>query len=150
MQSNDDILRVELDELIAVVRPNLVASRGRIDGDAADVAAGAAIEMEIEQLDTRIERLTARLEAKAPTPSGPAGVVAVGKTFSIDFGDGPETYRLDAFPDTVGAIAAVTVASPLGQALLGATAGQQLTYASPRGLLTVTLLSISDTLPAVA
>jgi transcription elongation factor GreA len=150
MPSNQDTLRAELDELTVRARPALMATRGRIDGDAADVAAGAAIEEEIAQLDARIARLTVRLEAQASTPTAPAGVAAVGKILSIDFGDGPELYRLDTYPDPAGTVATVTVASPLGAALLGTTAGQQVTYASPRGQQTATVLSINDPLPAVA
>lgn len=150
MPSNQDTLRAELDELTVRVRPALMATRGRIDGDAADVAAGAAIEEEIAQLDARIQRLTARLETQATTPTAPAGVAAAGKILSIDFGDGPEPYRLDTYPDPAGTVTTVTVTSPLGAALLGATAGQQITYASPRGQQTATVLSINDPLPAVA
>jgi transcription elongation factor GreA len=150
MPFNAVSLRAELEELMAVIRPDLVATRGRIEGDAVDVAGGTVIEMEIEQLDARIKRLTARLEAQAQTSSVPVGVAGVGKLLSIDFGDGPETYRLDAYPDTVGTVATVTIASPLGAALLGATVGQHVTYASPRGQQTVTVLTISDPLTVVA
>jgi transcription elongation factor GreA len=150
MPSNQNTLRAQLDELTVLVRPELMATRGRIDGDAADVAAGASIEEEIAQLDARIARLTTRLEAQTSTPTAPAGVAAIGKILSIDFGNGPELYRLDTYPDTAGTVATVTVASPLGTALLGATAGQQITYASPRGQHTVTVLSINDPHPAVA
>jgi glutamate-1-semialdehyde aminotransferase len=126
MPFNAVSLRAELEELMAVIRPDLVATRGRIEGDAVDVAGGTVIEMEIEQLDARIKRLTARLEAQAQTSSVPVGVAGVGKLLSIDFGDGPETYRLDA------------------------TVGQHVTYASPRGQQTVTVLTISDPLTVVA
>jgi transcription elongation factor GreA len=149
MPSTQHALRAELEELTAVLRPSLLATRGRIDGDAADVAAGAVIEEEIAQLDARIERLTARLAVQEATPSAPAGVAAAGRILSIDFGDGPEIYHLDAYPDTAGTVPTVTVASPLGAALVGATAGQQVTYASPRGQQTVTILSISDSITPI-
>jgi transcription elongation factor GreA len=149
--ANDLILRAELADLLEVQLPALLATRGPVEGDAADVAGKAALEMEIEQLELRIARLTERLESPAPTDGdAPAGVVTLGRSVTVDFGTGPETYRVDQYPDLRSTVASVTVTSPLGAALLGARSGDTVTYSSPAGPQTLTVLSIDSGLSDVA
>lgn len=148
--ASDLLLRAELADLIGVQLPSLLATRGPVEGDAADVAGKAALEMEIEQMEARIARLTNRLDDAATVPSAPAGVAAVGRTLTVDFGAGPEAYRLDQYPDPLSAVASITVTSPLGAALLGAAAGTTVTYTSPAGQQTVKLVGIDDGLSDVA
>lgn len=142
----DLILRAELAELLEVQMPALLATRGPIEGDAADLAGKAALEMEIEQMELRIARLTERLEQPSTTSTAPAGVVTVGRTVTVDFGAGPETYRLDQYPDSKSSIASITITSPLGGALQGAKAGDTVSYTSPAGAQTVRVLSVADEL----
>jgi transcription elongation factor GreA len=144
------ILRAELADLLEVQLPALLSTRGPIEGDAVDVAGKAALEMEIERMELRIRRLTERLENSLTAPTEPAGVAAAGRTVTVDFGGGPETYRIDQYPDLKGDVAAITITSPLGAALLGAKPGDSLTYRSPVGPQTVKVLSVDDALGDVA
>lgn len=65
----------------------------------------------------------------------------------LDFGDGPETYRFTALNIDDG-LDVVTPDSPLGQALANAAPGQRLTYRTPHGQASVTLVSVGG--PAAA
>jgi transcription elongation factor GreA len=144
-------LRAELAVLVEVQRPALLSTRGPIEGDAADVAGRAALEMEIEALDAQIARLTERLDGPRITDKAlPEGVVGLGRLVTIDFGDGLETFRVEQYPDSRSDVVSVTPTSPLGSALLGATAGTTVTYVSPAGPQKLTIVTVLDEVSAVA
>ena len=60
----------------------------------------------------------------------------------VDAGEGPETYLLGEYPD--GRLPTITPDSPLGRALSGMRPGQAVTFHTPRGAATVTLLAIDE------
>lgn len=115
--------------------------------DAADQADRTMREFDVEQLDMRIRRLIERLDA-ADRPHGVEvhdGTVRDGEVILIDFGDGaPERYVVSSLVEVDEGVDAVTPTSPLGQALLGATAGQDLTYRTPQGERSVRILAVGD------
>ena len=141
--TRDDLrarLEREIAELVAAEGSRLLALMGSVDGwDSADPADSAAREMDLQQAEARIDRLRARLAALDRAPgepeAGPASSTAV-----LDFGDGPETHLLAAFP--YDGMPVVTPHSPLGRALVGARAGQAVSYSTPHGQATVVVVAL--------
>ena len=147
-------LQQQLTELATVERPRLLGLIAEVDGkDPADLADRAARELDLAQIEARIQRLTDLLEAGAASERASAGAAGdaqrlfPGATLVLDFGDGPETYRYSAL-DIDDGIDVVTPDSPLGHALAGAVPGEPITYRTPRGEASVTLLSVGA--PAAA
>jgi transcription elongation GreA/GreB family factor len=140
-----DRLEQQLRELITVERPRLMPLITDVDGnDPADQADRAARELELAHLDARIQRLSSRLlAAEAATAADGAGPLVRGAVLVLDFGAGPETYRFDDL-DVDEGLDVVTPDSPLGRALADAAPGQAVTYETPRGQASVTLLSVRD------
>jgi transcription elongation GreA/GreB family factor len=136
-----------LTQLEATERSRLLAMISSVDGrDPADRADRVAWELELALVEARVARLRDRLAAleRAPRPAG--GSPVPGTAVVLDFGDGPETCLLDDFPH--GKTPVITPGSPLGQALADADAGQTVTYRTPRGEATVTLVAFDDALGA--
>jgi transcription elongation GreA/GreB family factor len=137
----------ELTQLEVTERPRLLAQLSTVDGrDPADRADRVVLELDLEQAETRIARLRDRL-AVLDRPARPsAGRPVPGTAVVLDFGEGPETCLLDDFPH--GETPVITPGSPLGRALADAGAGQTVTYRTPRGEVTVTLVGFDDALGA--
>jgi len=152
MVSSDHRCRLEqqLVELRRVERPRLLAVMAAVDGkDPADQADLMTVELELAQVDARIQRLSDLLADEEATRRSrePTGALSRGATLVLDFGSGPETYRFGAL-DVDDGLDVVTPESPLGRALAGAVAGQRVTYPTPRGEASVTIVSIG--IPAAA
>lgn len=132
-----DTLPAELMDLQEVQRPRLLNALGDlVGGDAADVAERTALEVELAQLDARIRRLRERLDGPATTGAGSgAGLV-------LDFGQGAEHFRLGRYAGPGESV--ITPESPLGRALAGARAGDTVTYATPRGEASVTVIALAQ------
>jgi transcription elongation factor GreA len=142
MVSSDHRRRIEqqLAELRGVERPRLLSAMAAVDGkDPADQADLMTVELDLAQVDARIRRLSDLLADEQQTH--PAGALPRGATLVLDFGSGPETYRFGPL-DVDDGLDVVTPDSPLGHALVGAVAGQRVTYPTPRGPVSVTVVSI--------
>ena len=133
----------------------LVADRSRLlelvadtEGkDPADQAERTMREFDVEQLDVRIRRLIDRIDAanKPHAETQHDGTVREGEVVVLDFGDGtPERYVVGALAEVDDDVDAVTPTSPLGRALLGAVAGQSVSYRTPAGARTVLIISVGD------
>ena len=71
------------------------------------------------------------------------GVVVVGSTVTVDFGDGPEVLVIGTAGDVAAGQDVITVGSALGSALMGRKAKVKLTYRSPNGrAVAVTLIAV--------
>lgn len=152
MMSSDhrEHLKQQLAELLTVERARLRAFLGPIDGNnPADQADRAVSELDLVQVEARIQRLTNLLADEDRPVSATAGPTTLtrGALLTLDFGNGPETYRFSAL-DVDDGLDVVTPDSPLGRALSNATSGQRVTYRTPRGEASVTLVSVH--LPAAA
>ena len=128
-------LEALLDQLLEVERPALLAAAlVQHGGDTADLAGGIVAQEELGRLDDRIravqEQLTARPTKVSETRKG---VVVVGSTVTVDFGDGPETLVIGTAADAAGGAEVITVGSPLGAALLGKKAKVEVSYLGPTG-----------------
>lgn len=147
MLSSDGRRRLEqqLIELETVERPQLLAAMATADGkDPADRADRMTFELHLAQVEACIRRLKDLLAGEDPSPTGALQAAA---TLVLDFGSGPETYRLGALGVHDGP-EVITPHSPLGRALAGAVAGQRVTYATPRGQSSVSVVSIGVPEPA--
>ncbi|HEX3813696.1 MAG TPA: GreA/GreB family elongation factor [Mycobacteriales bacterium] len=115
--------------------------------DPADQAERTMREFDVEQVDVRIRRLTDRIDAanKPHAETTHDGTVREGEVVLIDFGDGtPERYLVGALIEVDDDVDAVTPTSPLGRALLGATAGQTVSYRTPQGQRNVKIVAVGD------
>jgi transcription elongation factor GreA len=115
--------------------------------DPADQADRTMREFDVEQVDVRIRRLIDRIDAanKPHTETQHDGTVREGEVVLIDFGDGtPERYVVGALTEVDDDVDAVTPTSPLGKALLGATAGQSVAYRTPQGQRNVKIVAVGD------
>lgn len=134
-QELDDLRRrqAELDEIIA--RTDAVEDRG-------DQAQRLALADELARIAERIRELTEVLAGRAAPSSTDA--LPEGTEVTIRFGDGStETMRVVSIPvDADNEAETVTRASPLGQALVGAHAGDTITYAGPEGPIVAEVIAI--------
>ncbi len=114
-------------------------------GDAADQAERVHLEWEAEQIDRRVARLRDRLDAPPPAGTSPAdGTARLGSIVQVEFADeGVGRFQLGEIADLAGIVSAVTPASPLGASLLGARAGDTVTYAAPRGRVSALVTAVS-------
>ncbi|HEX5595831.1 MAG TPA: transcription elongation factor GreA [Micromonosporaceae bacterium] len=137
-QDAHDRLQAELDELIAA-RPVIAAeiNARREEGDLRENGGYHAAREEQSKQEARIRQLQELLRnarvGEAPTTDG----VAPGTIVTIYFDDDPEdtdTFLLGS--REIAATTNLTVYSPesaLGQAILGASSGQTVTYTAPSG-----------------
>ncbi|HEY5335108.1 MAG TPA: GreA/GreB family elongation factor [Mycobacteriales bacterium] len=138
-------LESELSDLVAE-RAIRASEPLDVCGDAADLAEFAARDMLVEHLDERIASISGLLAeaAVAARQSTPDGRVAEGTVVALRFGRSRTTetflvgHRLEAVDD----VEVITLASPLGRALLGAKPGDKVSYGAPLGAVDVTLVDV--------
>jgi transcription elongation factor GreA len=133
-------LERELAELLSVERPRLLSLAATAGGDVADQADRVNIEVELGQVDMRIERLRRRLEV-AQRPGGEAADLSL---FVLDFGSGPERAIVGSGSwESDESVLRISADSPVGTAISGAREGETVTYRAPNGKqLQVTIVSI--------
>lgn len=105
-------------------------------GDAADRATNVDAHVRLAVLEERIADVEAELyrASRGTTVTGGGdGRVRVGSTVTVDFGDGPEPYLLASVDLAATGADVITPGSPLGRALLGATAGAEVEYRTATG-----------------
>ncbi|HYC05808.1 MAG TPA: GreA/GreB family elongation factor [Azospirillaceae bacterium] len=90
------------------------------------------------------EALSARLRAAQPVEGGPGpgGTAALGAVVAIDDGSGPRRVVLVGEDETDLVPDGLSWRSPLARALLGAVAGDVVTWVRPAGDLEVDVLSV--------
>jgi len=122
-------------------RQRLAAQLGGEDPDNPDLGDRGDDANQLEGLDdlARMDRRIDELERLLADPAAldaPAGL-ADGTAVTLRFPDGDEsTFRVVAIPEQAAADDqddVVTVGSPLGEALVGRSAGDTITYAGPDG-----------------
>lgn len=144
-----DTARQRLEQELANLRERraqLQADRQRIDGsgDHADTAQLADGFDDVAWVDNRISELTDALRQSEWT-SGGSGLPD-GTRVTVRYPDGEEeTLHFVAVPDAaeVDDETALTPQSPLGQAIAGGSAGESVSYSTPGGESTVTIVDIT-------
>ncbi len=136
-------------ELAALVEERMLRATEPIgsSGDAADLAEFAARDMLLERLDERIagiRGLLAEASFSRPQAAAPAGVASPGTLLDLRFGKsrGTETFLLGHLAEADGSVEVITLQSPLGRAVLGATAGTKVSYGAPAGSVDVTVVGV--------
>ena len=140
-------LEAELDQLVSVRRGE-VAERIRQARDFGDIAENAEYtEAKNEQslLEGRIQTLEAMVRNAVVIEDEPreAGVVAVGARVTVSTEDGDETYSIVGAAEADPLHGRISNESPLGRALLGHRAGDEVEWSSPSGTSQVKILSVS-------
>jgi transcription elongation factor GreA len=126
--------RIEISERIAEARSH-GDIRENADYDAAKNEQGL-----MESRIRKIEHVLRTSEVRQPTDTG---TVDIGSVVVIRRADGGEMEVFVAAPENkVDAYTMASPSSPLGGALLGAHAGDDIDYEAPGGTFTVTVVSI--------
>jgi transcription elongation factor GreA len=137
-QEAHDRLKAELDELIAR-RPTIAAeiNARREEGDLRENGGYHAAREEQGKMEMRIRYLKELLRTAHVGNAPPSTSVAAGTVVTIYFDDDPddtETFLLGS--REIASSTDLTVYSPesaLGQAILGTSQGQTVTYTAPSG-----------------
>jgi transcription elongation factor GreA len=129
-------LRAELTELVEVRRPEVVARirSAKELGDLKENADYHAAREEQSFLEGRIQALEARLRVAVVAASPVAGAGAdIGSRITVEIDGETETYTLVGSAEADASAKRLSVASPVGRALVGAQAGDEVTVETPRG-----------------
>ena len=147
-------LRLELDALRTDARRDLAGGlrEARQGGDIADNVALYELLEEQAKLEGRIALLESRLaaaEIAAPPADGTAGV---GTVVRVRDGDGAEfDYELVGPFEGAAGEDRVSIAAPVGLALVGRSAGDRVTVETPRGTLALEIVAVgAGRFPAAA
>lgn len=129
-------------EVLREEREHLAADNMReATGDVVDRATDVEASIRLQLVEERIATLELEI-ADAGRVHHVDGMVSVGDTVELDFGDGPETFVIGSVEQVAAGIDTVTPTSPLGQALVGAAVGSTVSYSPRRGSeLQVTVIS---------
>lgn len=139
-----DRLRAELDALSRVKRPEVVAriKAAREHGDLKENAEYHAAREEQSFLEGRVQALEDRIRRAVVVDETATGKVIVGSTVTVDVGGDEVTYTIVGSAEADPAAGKLSMASPVGAALLGAVAGQDVDVRTPRGAVRYRVLSI--------
>jgi transcription elongation factor GreA len=137
----------ELQQLVNV-RRNQVAERIRQARDFGDIAENAEYtEAKNEQslVEGRIQTLEVMVRNAVMIEEEPRqkGVVAVGSQVRVSSDEGEESYTIVGAAEADPLAGRISNESPLGRAMLGHKAGDEVEWTSPMGTSRVRILSVS-------
>src|SRR5918911_955391 len=140
-------LEEELEQLVSVRRGE-VAERIRHARDFGDIAENAEYtEAKNEQslVEGRIQTLEAMIRNAVVIEEEPReqGVVGVGARVRVSSEEGEETYSIVGPAEADPLHGRISNESPLGRALLGHRAGEEVEWTSPIGVSRVKILAVS-------
>lgn len=144
-----DRLQAELDDLVTRGRIEVAQKieRARELGDLSENGDYQAAKDEQGHLEGRVRQLESLLERaeliEAPEPGvvGPGSVVTI--VYEGDRDDDAERYLVGHIEERTGELDVVSPTAPLGAALLGARAGDTVSYEAPNGELRVRVLEVA-------
>jgi transcription elongation factor GreA len=117
-------------------------------GDLADRATNVEASIRLQLLDERIAALEIEVVELGRRPHT-EGVVSVGDVVTLDLGDGDETYLVGPVEHAFAGADTVTPMSPLGQAIVGVSVGDTVTYQPRPGVtMSVAIRSAQQLHPA--
>ena len=143
-----DRLQAELDDLSTRGRIEVAdkIERARELGDLSENGDYHAAKDEQGHMEGRIRQLEHILENAEIIAPPPAGVVGPGSVVTIVYeGDNEsdaERYLVGHIEERVGDLDVVSPTAPLGAALIGAKAGEWVTYDAPNGSLRVQVVKV--------
>ena len=137
-------MRAELDELTTVRRPQVIARirAAKELGDLKENADYTAAREEQSFLEGRIQALEDRIRRAAVVEEVVTGKVVVGSTVTVEIMGDEVRYTIVGSADADPAAGRLSMASPVGSALLGAAAGDEVDVRTPRGSVRYKVLSI--------
>lgn len=138
-------LLVELERLLSA-RTQLNADIRELRGSSghAECAAAASAIAEQAALDHRIDELEAALSTPPSSAPPPVGIIGMGSRISIRFEDAvaPLHCQLVSPIEADSAALALSVESPIGQALLGHRVGDHVEVATPGGFRRIEVVAV--------
>ena len=148
-------LREELDFLWRVERPRVTGevSAAAALGDRSENAEYIYGKRRLREIDKRLEFLSKRLDTLRPftPPSGDPERVTFGTWVTLEDEDGGTVHYQLVGPDEFDVnLGKISVASPVGKALLGKEEGDDVTVERPRGRAIFTIIALSYTRPTGA
>jgi transcription elongation factor GreA len=129
-------LRAELDELIRVRRPEVIARirTAKEHGDLSENAEYHAAREEQSFLEGRVQTLEARLRTAVIADAPVAGArVGLGSQVTVEQGGETVTYTIVGASESDPTAGRISSSSPVGRALVGRDLGDEVTVATPAG-----------------
>ena len=128
-------LVAELDELRTVGRPRISAEieTARAHGDLRENAEYHAAKEEQGRMEARIRQLEALLRDAVVGAETSTDAVAAGVVVTLDVAGDVEEYLVGSREDRHPTLDVLSVESPLGRAVVGATVGEERSFATPAG-----------------
>ena len=148
-------LRAELDHLWKVERPRVTAEVGAAAalGDRSENAEYIYGKRRLREIDKRLEFLAKRLDKLTVfhPPAKEPEKVTFGAWVTLEDEDGATVhYQLVGADEFDVSLGKISVASPVGKALLGKEEGDDVIVERPRGRAVFTIMAISYKRPAAA
>ena len=128
----------ELKELVEVKRPEIVAAvaEARSHGDLRENAAYDVARQDQAMIEKRISDLENKLrnaQIIEDSDRGMEGVVALGRTVTVDFDGDEEVYKIVGPAEAMPIKGLISEDSPMGSQLKGRKVGDRVTVATPGG-----------------
>jgi transcription elongation factor GreA len=139
-------LEEELEHLKTVERPQIAARLESAikDGDLSENAAYTAAKEDQGHLEGRIGHLQASLRRAVLIEQGSSdGKVALGSKVTVEDDEDVFTYQLVGPMEAAPAKGRISDQSPVGRALLGHVAGDEVTVETPDGPATMRIVSVT-------
>lgn len=139
-------LEEELQHLLNVERPAIAARLHSAikDGDLSENAAYTAAKEDQGHLEGRIQHIQASLRRAVliDEPAG-GGAVAMGSKVTVEDEDGEMTYQVVGPLEAAPAQGRISYESPVGRALMGHVAGDDVIVETPGGRATMRIVSVA-------
>ncbi len=139
-------LRAELDEMIAVKRPEIAAriSEAKEHGDLSENAEYEEAKNEQAFVEGRIAELEHKIKSAVIIEEERSNDhVSIGSTVELDADEGLMTYHIVGSTEAKPADGRISNESPVGRALLGRKVGEKVVVKAPAGDVVYTVRSIS-------
>ena len=139
-------MRTELDRLVSTRRPEVIARirAAKELGDLKENADYSAARDEQSFLEGRIQALEARLRDAVIALAPVAGAGAdLGSVVTVEIDGDEVTYTLVGTAEADPGAGRLSVASPVGRALIGARAGDEVAVQTPRGAVRYRVVSLA-------
>jgi transcription elongation factor GreA len=142
-----DRLKSELDDLTTRGRTEIaqLIERARELGDLSENGDYHAAKDDQGKMEARIRQLQAMLkDAEIVEPTASTGAVAAGSIVTIRYegDDDNERYLIGSIEERRDDVSVISPGSPLGQALVGKTPGDVVSYEAPGGTLKVEVVAV--------
>jgi transcription elongation factor GreA len=139
-----DRMTTELDELTRVKRREVVAriKSAREHGDLKENAEYHAAREEQSFLEGRVQALEDRIRRAVVVDEEATGKVIIGSRVTVEIGGEELEYTIVGSAEADPAKGRLSMASPVGAALLGAVPGAEVNVRTPRGAVSYKVLSV--------